>query len=224
MVRFFKYLVVAFSFFSFCHGYTTDKVGIIGDSVGVDFHNFLEGRAFPIILQERLAPKNILVVNDCVSATLTCTGVTRINQMIANHWPQVIFIGLASNDIFRFLSVTDMQFHLETMFQIAEHFQIQVILGKVDLKAYIGKENFGCCSPTFYNPQYIEKVELMYKTLEERYPNVIFSPYLTVGLVNGPGLTFDYIHASALGHEVLTDYVEAAILAAFKIRKYRWGY
>jgi lysophospholipase L1-like esterase len=217
-----KYIlfVISLMFFNPLH---SEKVGIIGDSVGVDFYQLMGGRAYPIILQERLSSKNIWIVSDNISASNTYSGVTRLNEMIVTHWPQVIFIGLAANDFFRFFSPIEILSNLETMIQIAERFKIQVVLGKVDLKAYLGKDNFGCCAPATYNPIYIEQVDLIYRTLEAKYPQLLITPYLTVGLVNGTGLTYDFIHATALGHEVLADYVESAIICGLKLRKLRWG-
>ncbi len=130
---------------------------VFGDSLSAAY-GIQPNTGWVALLENKLKQQNSAykVVNASISGETTSGGLSRFNQMLKTHQPNIVVIELGANDGLRGLSLSDMQSNLNSMIKLAKAKNATVVL-------------LGMRIPPNYGIQYTQKFNAIYATLANQY-------------------------------------------------------
>jgi acyl-CoA thioesterase-1 len=169
-------------------------VVFLGDSLTAGL-GVNEDQAYPAVVAERLAAAGhpVRVLNAGVSGDTSAGGVRRLNWLLAQH-PDVVVVGLGSNDGLRGLPLEVTESNLRQIVIRARESQAHVLL-------------LGNMVPPNYGPDYAPKFAAVYARIAKDL-DVPLVPFLLEGVGGRPELNQgDGIHPTVEGHRVMAETV-----------------
>ncbi|CAL1241840.1 arylesterase [Candidatus Methylocalor cossyra] len=161
--------VLSFILFFALSGLVQGKtVLVLGDSIsaGYGLENIQQG--WVALLQEKLRPRGISVINASVSGDTSAGGLARLDPLLAEHRPAVVILELGGNDGLRGLSPQQMEANLEALVDRSRAAGAQVLL-------------LGMKIPPNYGKRYTEMFQDVYRRVAER-KEVAWVPFLLEGV------------------------------------------
>ena len=176
------------------HSKTLPKtIVVFGDSLSAAY-NISQHEGWVVLLQQRLSIKkyNYQVVNASISGETTSGGLSRFNDMLAKHKPQIVVLELGGNDGLRGLSATDTYNNLDTMIKQAKAKKAKVLL-------------LGMKIPPNYGLKYSRQFSENYQHLAKKYGLSLVAFFLE-GVAGNPKLIqADGIHPTAAAQPQLLE-------------------
>ena len=173
-------------------------VAFLGDSLAAGLH-LPRDRAFPAVLQRRLAAKGLpfRLVNAGVSGDTTSGGRSRLDWIL-RQGPAVVVVELGANDGFRGVPAETVEGNLRDILRRTKEAGARPLL-------------LGIRIPTNYGSAYVAAFEGIYPRLASE-EEVAFVPSFLDGVAGRLDRNLpDGIHPTAEGHEVLAANVEPAL-------------
>ena len=132
------------------------------------------------------------MINASISGETTSGGLSRFNQMLVAHKPDIIVLELGANDGLRGLSLSEMQSNLNSMISKAKSANATVML-------------LGMKIPPNYGIQYTQKFSAVYANLAAKYQlNLV--PFFLDGVAGNPSLVLDDgLHPTAAAQPQLLE-------------------
>ncbi len=100
---------------------------VVGDSLSAEY-GLPRGSGWVALLQQRLAPRKIDVINASVSGDTTSGGRSRLPALLAEHKPGLVILELGGNDALRGLPLDMTRANLGAMARAAKAAGAQVLL------------------------------------------------------------------------------------------------
>jgi len=175
------------------------KVMVFGDSLSAAYGiNYDKG--WVTLLEQRLAAQDydIEVINASISGNTTGNGLNRIKKDLAQHKPDLLILELGGNDGLRGQSLKRMQNNLETMIEISEQENVQVLLVAMRL-------------PPSYGRRYTEAFAKVYPLVAEKYGVPLVKEFIDNIGVESDLMQNDGIHPNEKGQPVLLDNIWPAL-------------
>jgi acyl-CoA thioesterase-1 len=172
-------------------------VAFLGDSICAGLH-LSERRAFPVVLQRRLAGAGLpfRLVSSCESGRTTAGGRTALDWVLRSR-PDLVVIELGGNDGLRGIELGEIERNLRALVEGARKGGARVLLLGVRLPP-----NYG---------SYGERFDAIYPRLADEY-GLAFVPFFMEGVGGNPDLNLaDGLHPSIEGQERLADKVLPAL-------------
>jgi acyl-CoA thioesterase I len=116
-----------------------ETVLVFGDSLCAAY-NIAPTSGWVYLLEQQLAPRNIKVVNACVSGETTAGGLARLPQALQTHKPSVVVLELGANDALRGLSVKQMRANMDAMVTGAQKSGAKVLLLGIQIPSNYGQQ------------------------------------------------------------------------------------
>jgi acyl-CoA thioesterase-1 len=173
-------------------------VAFLGDSIAAGLH-LPKDRAFPSVLQRRLAAKGIpfRLVNAGVSGDTTSGGRARLDWLLRQS-PAVVVVELGANDGFRGVPVETVEENLRDILTRVRAAGARALL-------------LGMRLPPNYGPAYVGAFEDLYPRLAEE-TGALLVPHFMEGVAGRLDRNLpDGIHPTPEGHEILADNVEPSL-------------
>lgn len=151
---------------------------VFGDSLSAAY-GIPPNTGWVALLENKLKQQNnaYKVVNASISGETTSGGLTRFDQMLKTHKPNIVLLELGANDGLRGLSLSDMQSNLDKMITQAKAAKANVML-------------LGMKIPPNYGIQYTQKFSAIYDTLAKQYKlNLV--PFFLDGVAGNRSLVQD---------------------------------
>ncbi len=166
---------------------------VFGDSLSAAY-GIQPNTGWVALLENKLKQQNSAykVVNASISGETTSGGLTRFDQMLKTHQPNIVVIELGANDGLRGLSLSDMQNNLNSMISQAKAKNATVML-------------LGMKIPPNYGIQYTQKFSAIYETLAQKYKlNLV--PFFLDGVAGNRNLVQDDgLHPTAAAQPKLLE-------------------
>lgn len=179
---------------------TRERVMIYGDSLCAAYGiNAKDG--WVTLLETRLRPNGIAVVNASISGETTSGGRNRIKTDLASVSPTIVVIALGANDGLRGLPNADTRKNLDTIINEARKASARVVL-------------VGMQIPPNYGLEYAEQFRNLYADLAAKY-KLPFVPFLLEGFADD--LAFfqaDRLHPTAAAQPKIVENVLPALWQA----------
>jgi acyl-CoA thioesterase-1 len=169
-------------------------VVFLGDSLTAGL-GVNEDQAYPAVVAERLAAAGhpVRALNAGVSGDTSAGGVRRLNWLLSQH-PDVVVVGLGSNDGLRGLPLEQTESNLrQIVTRVREAGSRVLLLGNV--------------VPPNYGPDYAPKFAAIFSRIAKDL-DVPLVPFLLEGVGGRPELNQgDGIHPTAEGHRIMAQTV-----------------
>ena len=175
------------------------RVLVFGDSLSAAY-GVPQGKGWVDLLTQRLraGEREASVINASVSGETTQGGVTRIEDALTRHAPNVLVLELGGNDALRGLPLARTKDNLARMIAAARAHGARVLL-------------LGMRIPPNYGPEYTRGFEDLYRELHEEL-DVAGIPFLLEGVALDEALMQgDGIHPTAAAQPRLLDNVWPAL-------------
>ncbi|MES2546643.1 MAG: arylesterase [Pseudomonadota bacterium] len=177
---------------------------VFGDSLSAAY-GIQPNTGWVALLENKLKQQNSAykVVNASISGETTSGGLSRFNQMLKTHQPNIVVIELGANDGLRGLSLSDMQSNLNSMIKLAKAKNATVVL-------------LGMRIPPNYGIQYTQKFNAIYATLANQYKlNLV--PFFLDGVAGNRTLVQeDGLHPTAAAQARLLENIWPKLEALLK--------
>ena len=173
-------------------------VVFLGDSLTAGL-GVNEDQAYPAVVAERLAAAGhpVRVLNAGVSGDTSAGGVRRLNWLLGQH-PDVVVVGLGSNDGLRGLPLEQTEINLRQIVTRVRDAGARVLL-------------LGNMVPPNYGPDYGPQFAAIFPRLAKEL-GVPLVPFLLEGVGGRPELNQgDGIHPTAEGHRIMAQTVFAKL-------------
>lgn len=180
---------------AFAANKTPTNILALGDSLsGAYGINVNEG--WVALLQQQLIDKGYEynVINASVSGDTTRTGLTRIDNAIKNHTPEIVIIALGGNDGLRGLAFSEIETSLANIIERCKKDKIKILLVAVRL-------------PPNYGPVYSQKFAELYSGLAKRYDIPLVPQMLKQVAEHRELMQEDGIHPNAQAQPVIMNNV-----------------
>ncbi|WWF03707.1 arylesterase [Methylococcus capsulatus] len=128
------------------------SVLILGDSLSAGYGLSDSRQGWVALLQERLRPRNITVVNASIPGDTSAGGVARLPAALAAHHPRIVILELGANDGLRGLPPAALKANLGAMIDEARLAGAEVLL-------------LGMKLPPNYGFRYADAFERVYQEL-----------------------------------------------------------
>lgn len=175
------------------------RVLVFGDSLSAAY-GVPPGKGWVDLLAQRLraGEREVSVINASVSGETTQGGVTRIEDALTRHAPNVLVLELGGNDALRGLPLARTKDNLASMIAAARAHGARVLL-------------LGMRIPPNYGPEYTRGFEELYRELHAEL-GVAWIPFLLEGVALDEALMQgDGIHPTAEAQPRLLDNVWPAL-------------
>jgi acyl-CoA thioesterase-1 len=175
------------------------RVLVFGDSLSAAY-GVPQGKGWVDLLAQRLraGEREASVINASVSGETTQGGVTRIEDALTRHAPNVLVLELGGNDALRGLPLARTKDNLARMIAAARAHGARVLL-------------LGMRIPPNYGPEYTRGFEDLFRELHEEL-GVAWIPFLLEGVALDESLMQgDGIHPTATAQSRLLDNVWPAL-------------
>jgi acyl-CoA thioesterase-1 len=169
------------------------NIVIFGDSLSAAY-GIQSNKGWVALLESKLKQQNseYKVINASISGETTSGGLTRFDQMLKTHQPEVVVIELGANDGLRGLSLNEMQSNLNSMITKAKAKNATVML-------------LGIKIPPNYGIQYAQKFSAIYATLAQKY-DLNLVPFFLDGVAgNRKLIQDDGLHPNAVAQAKLLE-------------------
>lgn len=141
---------------------------VLGDSISAGYGLEKIDLGWVALLQEKLRPRGIAIVNASLSGDTSAGGLARIDTLLKQHRPSVVILELGGNDGLRGLSPKQLQSNLSEMIVRSKAAGAEVLL-------------LGMKIPPNYGKRYAEMFQNVYPDLAERH-GVALVPFLLEGV------------------------------------------
>jgi len=135
---------------------------IWGDSLSSGY-GMPKDQAWTNLLSDRVKDSDIQIINGSIAGEITQGGKERIRDMLSIHQPDLVVIGLGSNDGLQGLNTHDIYDNLESMIHYSFEANAQVLL-------------LGMKIPPNYGKTYTQSFYSVFEQLAEKY-QVGFVPF-----------------------------------------------
>ncbi len=153
---------------------------VVGDSLSAGYGLDRVEQGWVALLQQKLQPRGIEVVNASISGETTAGGLTRLDELLARTRPATVLIELGANDGLRGLTPGQMAANLTAMIDKTRAANARVLL-------------LGMQIPPNYGKRYADLFQRTYAEVAEK-TGVALAPFLLDGvgghdaLMQGDGL------------------------------------
>ncbi|MBX9675500.1 MAG: arylesterase [Methylotenera sp.] len=168
---------------------------VFGDSLSAAY-GIQPNTGWVALLENKLKQQNntYKVVNASISGETTSGGLTRFDQMLKMHQPNIVVIELGANDGLRGLNLNEMQSNLNSMITKAKAKNATVML-------------LGMKIPPNYGIQYTQKFSAIYNDLAQKY-QLSLVPFFLDGVAGNRSLVQeDGLHPIAAAQPKLLENV-----------------
>ena len=166
---------------------------VIGDSLSAAYGMATE-EGWVALLGERLAARDIEVVNRSVSGDTTAGGAGRLGSALAEIGPDMVIIELGANDGLRGISPPATEDNLARMITMSREADATVLL-------------LGMRMPPNYGPEYTEAFAAVFPRLAERFDIALVPFFLEPVAEDWDMVQADGIHPNAAAQPLLLDHV-----------------
>ncbi len=169
------------------------NIVIFGDSLSAAY-GIQSNKGWVALLESKLKQQNseYKVINASISGETTSGGLTRFDQMLKAHQPEIVVLELGANDGLRGLSLNEMQSNLNSMIAKAKAKNATVML-------------LGIKIPPNYGIQYAQKFSAIYATLAQKY-DLNLVPFFLDGVAgNRKLIQDDGLHPNAVAQAKLLE-------------------
>ncbi len=168
----------------------------MGDSLSAAYNISME-HSWPVIFQQKLksAEPQSEVINASISGETTLGGVERLMALLDKHKPSHMILELGGNDGLRGFKFKQTKQALQTMIDMAQNQQIEVLMIGVRLPPNLG-------------PVYNRRFQLIYQQLADQL-DITYLPRFLEGVAAGnpDWMQQDGIHPTVLAQPFLADKV-----------------
>ena len=164
-----------------------------GDSLSAAYRIPVE-QGWVALLGERLAGRNIQVVNRSISGETTYGGSARMPQSLADIHPDLLILELGANDGLRGLDLGLMRQNLATIIQLAHDNDAEVLL-------------LGMKIPPNYGRAYADSFHGVYLDLAAQYHIALVPFFLETVALNHDLMQRDGFHPTATAQAEILDHV-----------------
>lgn len=178
MPPFLRQLIVLLAFCLPLSGLAAPTILVYGDSLSAAY-GIPRDKGWVNLLQKKLAAQGYrhTVSNASISGETSSGGLTRIEQALKEHRPQLVILELGANDGLRGLPVPDMRQNLGKIIEACRAAEADVLL-------------LGMRLPPNYGPRYASAFFDSYGTLAARY-RLPLVPFMLEGIAGIRDLTQD---------------------------------
>ncbi len=166
---------------------------VIGDSLSAAY-GMATRDGWVALLGERLAARDIEVVNRSVSGDTTAGGAGRLGSALAEIGPDMVIIELGANDGLRGISPPATEDNLARMITMSREADATVLL-------------LGMRMPPNYGPEYTEAFAAVFPRLAERFDIALVPFFLEPVAEDWDMVQADGIHPNAAAQPLLLDHV-----------------
>jgi len=169
------------------------NIVIFGDSLSAAY-GIQSNKGWVALLESKLKQQNseYKVINASISGETTSGGLTRFDQMLKTHQPEIVVIELGANDGLRGLSLNEMQSNLNSMITKSKAKNATLML-------------LGIKIPPNYGIQYAQKFSAIYATLAQKY-DLNLVPFFLDGVAgNRKLIQDDGLHPNAVAQAKLLE-------------------
>ena len=178
---------------------------VVGDSLSAEY-GLPRGSGWVALLQQRLAPRKIDVVNASVSGDTTSGGRSRLPALLAEHRPGVVVIELGGNDALRGLPLDMTRANLGAMVRAAKGAGAKVLL-------------VGMQVPPNYGQKYARDFAALFAGVAQA-EGAALVPFFLKGVADDPDparlFQADRIHPNAEAQPKMLDNVWPALQALLR--------
>lgn len=189
-------------------GRTAERTGpvlVVGDSLSAEY-GLARGSGWVALLQQRLAPRKIDVVNASVSGDTTAGGRSRLPALLAEHRPRVVILELGGNDALRGLPLDMTRANLTEMARAAKAAGARVLL-------------LGMQVPPNYGQKYAQDFAASFAAAAKA-EGAALVPFFLKGVADAPDIARyfqpDRIHPNADAQPKMLDNVWPALQPLLK--------
>ena len=166
---------------------------VFGDSLSAGY-NMQPANGWVALLQARINQQKLpyTVVNASVSGETTSGGLTRFNNALNTHKPNIVILELGGNDGLRGLPITEMQSNLNQLLLMPKGTKVLLL---------------GMQIPPNYGLKYAQQFSQQYQQLAQKHrANLV--PFFLDGVAGKPDLIQnDGIHPNELAQPILLENV-----------------
>ena len=179
---------------------SAQRIMIYGDSLSAAY-GFDPKDGWVSLLQRKLQPEGVIVVNSSISGETTRGGVNRIKTDLARIKPNVVVLALGANDGLRGLSIVEMQKNLQSIIDEIHSAKARPVL-------------IGIQIPPNYGIEYSQQFRDLYFELAKRN-HLVRPPFLLDGIADKLELfQADRLHPKAQAQPVILENVLPVIRRA----------
>ena len=177
-----------------CHAYT---ILVWGDSLS-SAHGIPAEQGWVSLLNDRLAYRDVRIANESIPGETTYGGLERMPGALTAHDPDLVILGLGSNDGLRGLDAGQMHVNLAQMIQKSLDSGAQVLL-------------LGMRIPPNYGKFYAETFHEAFTNLAEQFEIPFVPFFLEPVAVNFDLMLDDGLHPNATAQVILLEHIWPAI-------------
>lgn len=173
---------------------STHTVLVLGDSISAAYGLSTMDSGWVALLQKRLAPQNVQVLNASIPGDTTAGGLARIAPLLAETKPAVVIVELGANDGLRGLTLDQMYDNLVRIVDLSTAAGAKVLL-------------LGMRLPPNYGRRYTDAFAAVFARLaEERH--IAYVPFLMDGVGGHENLMQgDGLHPNEAAQSQMLDHV-----------------
>jgi acyl-CoA thioesterase-1 len=194
-------LVLIFCFSITAHA--NEKLLVLGDSLSAGYNMPIEN-SWPSLLPAVLLEhgQNVTVINGSISGDTTGNGLARLPQLLEQHSPDIVLIGLGANDGLRGFPPKIITANLSQMITMIKDFGAEVIMMQIRVPPNYGKRY----SDMFYD---------IYPSLAE-HQQIQLMPFFLEHLVTKPDwMMDDGLHPKQEAQPWIADFVAQELIKHF---------
>lgn len=177
-----------------CRAYT---ILVWGDSLS-SAYGLRPDQGWVSLLNARLSRHDLHVVNESIPGETSFGGLERIGKALAAHAPDLVILGLGSNDGLRGLDTGRMRDNLALMIQKSLDSGAQVLL-------------LGMRIPPNYGKHYSESFHEVFTSLAEQFPIPFVPFFLEPVAVDFDLMLEDGFHPNATAQPILLEHIWPAM-------------
>ncbi len=174
---------------------------IWGDSLSSGY-GIPKDRAWTSLLTDRVKDSGIQIINGSISGEITQGGKERIREMLSLYQPDLVVLGLGSNDGLQGLDTRDMYNNLESMINTSFEANAEVLL-------------LGMKIPPNYGKIYTQSFYRVFEELAEQHPVGFVPFFLEPVALDFDLMQDDGIHPTADAQILLLEHIWPSLAAYF---------
>ncbi len=174
---------------------------IWGDSLSSGY-GIPKDRAWTSLLTDRVKDSGIQIINGSISGEITQGGKERIRDMLSLYQPDLVVLGLGSNDGLQGLDTRDMYNNLESMINTSFEANAEVLL-------------LGMKIPPNYGKIYTRSFYRVFEELAEQHPVGFVPFFLEPVALDFDLMQDDGIHPTADAQILLLEHIWPSLTAYF---------
>jgi acyl-CoA thioesterase I len=182
----------------------TQTLLVFGDSLSAAY-GIDKNHGWVNLLQKELIEKHYdyKVINASISGETTAGGLSRIQQQLEQHQPNIVILALGANDGLRGLDIKQIKANLDKIIKKGQNAKAKMLL-------------LGIKIPPNYGFTYTRQFEQIYFDLAKAH-KIGFRPFFLEGIAGEPTLNQeDGIHPNAQAQPMIVDNIWPALLTLLK--------